>query len=78
MRALRSLVVLSSIFIASCSSGSTSTVQVDTTTADALSTTTSTILVDTTSATSETVTEPSTTAVKSVQSSFSAEVWADN
>jgi len=78
MKALRSLVVLTSIFIASCSSGSTSTVQVDTTTADTLSTTTSTILVDSTSASSETVTEPSTTAAKSVQSSFVAEVWADN
>lgn len=78
MKALRSLVVLTSIFIASCSSGSTSTVQVDTTTADALTPTTSTILVDTTSASSETITEPSTTAVKSVQSSFTAEVWADN
>jgi hypothetical protein len=53
-------------------------VQVDTTTADALTPTTSTILVDTTSASSETITEPSTTAVKSVQSSFTAEVWADN
>ena len=74
----RSLVVLTSIFIASCSSGSTSTVQVDTTTANALTPTTSTILVDTTSASSETITEPSTTAVKSVQSSFVAEVWADN
>lgn len=78
MKALRSLVVLTSIFIASCSSGSTSTVQVDTTTADAVTPTTSTILVDTTSASSETITEPSTTAVKSVQSSFTAEVWADN
>ena len=78
MKAFRSLVVLTSIFIASCSSGATSTVQVDTTTADAVTPTTSTILVDTTSASSETVTEPSTTAVKSVQSSFTAEVWADN
>lgn len=78
MKALRSLVVLTSIFISSCSSGATSTVQVDTTTADALTPTTSTILVDTTSASSETMTEPSTTAVKSVQSSFTAEVWADN
>ena len=78
MKAHRSLVVLTSIFIASCSSGSTSTVQVDTTTADAVTPTTSTILVDTTSASSETITEPSTTAVKSVQSSFTAEVWADN
>ena len=78
MKAFRSLVVLTSIFIASCSSGATSTVQVDTTTADAVTPTTSTILVDTTSASSETMTEPSTTAVKSVQSSFTAEVWADN
>jgi hypothetical protein len=78
MKALRSLAVLTSIFIASCSSGATSTVQVDTTTADAVTPTTSTILVDTTSASSETMTEPSTTAVKSVQSSFTAEVWADN
>ena len=78
MKALRSLVVLTSIFISSCSSGATSTVQVDTTTADAVTPTTSTILVDTTSASSETITEPSTTAVKSVQSSFTAEVWADN
>ena len=78
MKALRSLVVLTSILISSCSSGATSTVQVDTTTADAVTPTTSTILVDTTSASSETITEPSTTAVKSVQSSFTAEVWADN
>lgn len=78
MKAFRSLLVLTSIFIASCSSGATSTVQVDTTTADAVTPTTSTILVDTTSASSETMTEPSTTAVKSVQSSFTAEVWADN
>ena len=78
MKAFRSLVVLTSIFIASCSSEATSTVQVDTTTADAVTPTTSTILVDTTSASSETMTEPSTTAVKSVQSSFTAEVWADN
>jgi len=54
MKAFRSLLVLTSIFIASCSSEATSTVQVDTTTADAVTPTTSTILVDTTSASSET------------------------
>jgi len=78
MKALRSLVVLTSIFIASCSSGSTSIVPVDTTTADALPTTTSTILADSTSTSSETMTEPSTTEAKSAQSTFTAEVWADN
>ena len=78
MRALRSLVVLSSIFISSCSSGSTSTVQVDTTIAAMDAITTSTILVDSTTAPSETVMNPSTTAAKSVLSSFTAEVWADN
>ena len=78
MRALRSLAVLASIFIVSCSSGSTSTVQVDTTIATMDAITTSTILVDSTTAPSETVMNPSTTAAKSVQSSFTAEVWADN
>lgn len=48
MKTLRSLVFLASIFIASCSSGSTSTLATDTTT------------------------------VKTDQSSFTAEVWADN
>jgi hypothetical protein len=53
-------------------------VQVDTTIAAMDATTTSTILVDSTTAPSETVMNPSTTAAKSVQSSFTAEVWADN
>jgi len=77
MKALRSLVVLTSIFIASCSSGSTSTVQVDTTAAmDA--TTTSAIVTNSTVTPSETAIESSTTVVKSTQSTFTAEVWADN
>ena len=78
MRALRSLVVLSSIFIASCSSGSTSTVQVDTTIAALDAATTSTIVAGSTMTSNETAVDPSTTAAKSVLSSFTAEVWADN
>ena len=78
MKALRSLVVLSSIFIASCSSGSTSTVQVDTTIAALDAATTSTIVAGSTMTSNETAVDPSTTAAKSVLSSFTAEVWADN
>jgi len=78
MKILRSLAVLTSIFIASCSSGSTSTVQADTTTTEIATTTTSAIVTGSTLASSETAIDPSTTAVKSVQSSFVAEVWADN
>jgi len=78
MKALRSLVVLTSIFIASCSSGSSSTVQVDTTTTETAITTTSAIVTSSTLTSSETAIEPSTTVVKSAQSSFTAEVWADN
>ena len=78
MRALRSLVVLSSIFISSCSSGSTSTVQVDTTIAALDAATTSTIVAGSTMTSNETAVDPSTTAAKSVLSSFTAEVWADN
>jgi len=78
MKALRSLAVLTSIFIASCSSGSTSTVQVETTTAAMDVTTTSAIVTNSTVASNETAIDPSTTAVKSAQSSFTAEVWADN
>ena len=78
MKILRSLAVLTSIFIASCSSGSTSTVQADTTTTEIATTTTSAIVTGSTLASSETAIDPSTTTVKSVQSSFVAEVWADN
>ena len=78
MKALRSLVVLTSIFIASCSSGSTSTVQVDTTIAALDAATTSTIVAGSTMTSNETAVDPSTTAAKSVLSSFTAEVWADN
>jgi len=78
MKILRSLAVLTSIFIASCSSGSTSTVQADTTTTEIATTTTSAIVTGSTLASSETAIDPSTTAVKSVLSSFVAEVWADN
>ena len=78
MKALRSLAVLTSIFIASCSSGSTSTVQVDTTIAALDAATTSTIVAGSTMTSNETAVDPSTTAAKSVLSSFTAEVWADN
>lgn len=78
MKALRNLVVLTSIFIVSCSSGSSSTMPADTTTAEMAATTTSTILTNSILAPSETAIDSSTTAVKSVQSSFTAEVWADN
>jgi len=78
MKALRGLVVLASIFIASCSSGSSSTMPIDTTTAEMATTTTSTIVTGSTLAPSDTAISSSTTAVKSVQSSFTAEVWADN
>jgi len=78
MKALRSLVVLTSIFIASCSSGSSNTMPAETTTTDISTTTTSAIVTGSTLASSETTIDPSTTAVKSVQSSFTAEVWADN
>ena len=78
MKALRSLVVLTSIFIASCSSGSTSTVQVDTTIAAMDATTTSMIVAGSTMTSNETAVDPSTTVMKSAQSSFTAEVWADN
>ncbi len=78
MKPLRSLVVLTSIFITSCSSGSSSTMPTDTTTAEMATTTTSAIVTNSTLASSETAIDPSTTTVKSVQSSFTAEVWADN
>ena len=71
MKALRGLVVLASIFIASCSSGSSSTMTEDTTT-------TNEIFTSSTLASNETTIDSETTAVKSVQSSFTAEVWADN
>ena len=77
MKTLRSLVVLTSIFIASCSSGSTSTMPAETITTD-VSTTTNEILTNTTVASSEKAIDSSTTAVKSAQSTFTAEVWADN
>ena len=77
MKTLRGLVVLTSIFIASCSSGSTSTMPAETTTTD-VSTTTNEILTNTTVASSEKAIDSSTTAVKSAQSTFTAEVWADN
>ncbi|NCX04253.1 MAG: hypothetical protein EBW68_00535 [Actinobacteria bacterium] len=76
MKILRSLAVLTSIFIASCSSGSTSTVQADTTTTEIATTTTSAIVTNSTVASNETGIDPSTTAVKSAQSTFTAEVWA--
>jgi hypothetical protein len=50
----------------------------ETTTTDISTTTTSAIVTGSTLASSETTIDPSTTAVKSVQSSFTAEVWADN
>jgi len=53
-------------------------VQADTTTTEIATTTTSAIVTGSTLASSETAIDPSTTAVKSVQSSFVAEVWADN
>lgn len=77
MKTLRSLVVLTSIFLASCSSESTSTKPAETITTDA-STTTNEILTNTTVASSEKAIDSSTTAVKSAQSTFTAEVWADN
>jgi len=78
MKPLRILVVVTSIFIASCSSGSSSTMSADTTTADMATTTTSAIVTNSTVASSGTVIDSSTTAVKSAQSTFTAEVWADN
>ena len=77
MKTLRSLVVLTSIFLSSCSSGSTSTMPAETITTD-VSTTTNEILTNTTVASSEKAIDSSTTAVKSAQSTFTAEVWADN
>ena len=77
MKTLRGLVVLTSIFISSCSSGSTSTMPAETITTD-VTTTTNEILTDTTVASSEKAIDSSTTAVKSAQSTFTAEVWADN
>ena len=77
MKSLRILVVVTSIFLASCSSGSSSTMSADTT-ADIATTTTSTILTNSTLASSVTAIESPTTVVKSTQSSFTAEVWADN
>jgi hypothetical protein len=50
----------------------------DTTTADMATTTTSAIVTNSTVASSGTVIDSSTTAVKSAQSTFTAEVWADN
>jgi len=78
MKPLRILVVVTSIFIASCSSGSSSTMSADTTSADMAKTTTSAIVTNSTVASSGTVIDSSTTAVKSAQSTFTAEVWADN
>ena len=78
MKALRGLVVLASIFIASCSSGSSSTMTDETTTTGVDTTTTNEIFTSSTLASNETTIDSETTAVKSVQSSFTAEVWADN
>ena len=78
MKALRGLVVLASIFIASCSSGSSSTMTDETTTTGVDTTTTNEIFTSSTLAPNETTIDSETTAVKSVQSSFTAEVWADN
>ena len=78
MKALRGLVVLASIFIASCSSGSSSTMTDETTTTGVDTTTTNEIFTTSTLAPNETTIDSETTAVKSVQSSFTAEVWADN
>jgi hypothetical protein len=50
----------------------------DTTTADMATTTTGAIVTNSTVASSGTVIDSSTTAVKSAQSTFTAEVWADN
>lgn len=77
MKTLRALVVLTSIFIASCSSGSTSTMT-DETTSEIVATTTSEIPSTSTLTSSETALDSPTTAVKSAQSTFTAEVWADN
>ena len=77
MKTLRTLVVLTGIFIASCSSGSTSTMT-DETTSEIVATTTSEIPSTSTLASSETALDSPTTAVKSAQSTFTAEVWADN
>ena len=78
MKALRGLVVLASIFISSCSSGSSSTMTDETTTTGVDTTTTNEIFTTSTLAPNETTIDSETTAVKSVQSSFTAEVWADN
>ena len=78
MKALRGLVVLASIFVASCSSGSSSTMTDETTTTGVDTTTTNEIFTSSTLAPNETTIDSETTAVKSVQSSFTAEVWADN
>ena len=78
MKALRGLVVLASIFVASCSSGSSSTMTDETTTTGVDTTTTNEIFTTSTLAPNETTIDSETTAVKSVQSSFTAEVWADN
>ena len=78
MKALRGLVVLASIFIASCSSGSSSTMTDETTTTGVDTTTTNEIFTSSTLAPNETTIDSETTTVKSVQSSFTAEVWADN
>ena len=78
MKALRGLVVLASIFVASCSSGSSSTMTDETTTTGVDTTTTNEIFTSSTLASNETTIDSETTAVKSVQSSFTAEVWADN
>ena len=78
MKALRGLVVLASIFISSCSSGSSSTMTDETTTTGVDTTTTNEIFTSSTLAPNETTIDSETTAVKSVQSSFTAEVWADN
>jgi len=53
-------------------------VQVDTTIAALDAATTSTIVAGSTMTSNETAVDPSTTAAKSVLSSFTAEVWADN
>lgn len=78
MKPLRILVVVTSIFIASCSSGSSSTMSADTTTTEISTTTTSAIVIDSTVESNETAIASSTTVVKSAQSRFTAEVWADN
>ncbi len=78
MKALRSLVVLTSVFIASCSSGSSNTMPAETTTTDISTTTSTEILTNSTETSSEIAVDSSTTAAKSAQSTFTAEVWADN